>query len=78
MMDPVRRTIEASYDGKIWWVTTWEWLDAAKYLRIRSTRPWDPDEEAMYSMDGKPISKSTKASESQPKIEPPLWEERDV
>ena len=74
-----QRTIEASYDRNTWWGTTWEWVNAAGYNRTRKFVDWDPEEEeALYDMNGNPISASTKAKESRPKIEPPLWEEREV
>jgi hypothetical protein len=35
-------------------------------------------EEPMFSMDGNPVGSGTQAKEAQPKVELPLWEEREI
>ena len=73
---PFVADLEASYDGGVWWYTCPAWLYMNGWVY---TDPYGSAiEQAMFSMEGKPVGAGTQAKEAKPKVEPPLWEERDV
>lgn len=56
----------------------WAKVLAAEWTAHLAQGPNYAEDQPIFSMDGKPISQSTKAREATPKFEPPLWEEREV
>lgn len=68
------QTYQIMLQPNLWAPADIDWLVRHGY----HTRPPEPDDEGVFDMNGLPISSSVKAVEATPKMEPPLFEERDV
>ena len=70
--------IQSSYDRLSWAYDSWILLAVRDYHYLVISVPWDKDDDTIYDLHDRPLSQSIQAKEAQPKVIPPIFEERDI